>query len=213
MRVYGLIAATLLSVFAASSASASTVNLLDHFTNAVNTDGVFTGSVTRSFSDFSGGANINTVAAEARLTADNLETPTFSGLVYDFSPHQELAAKVTVVARNRQSSLTETGVLSVRAVTGAGSFTLTQTLPGNTPTMQPYDFDFTALAGPNFNLLQRLEITWDLPAGGSGLRGLAIDRINLYEVPEPATIALIGLASSCGGFVGYRRRKLAPKKK
>ncbi len=212
MRVYGLIAATLLSVFAASPASASTVNLLDHFTQAVNTDGAFVGKVTRSFSGFSGGVNINTTAGEARLTSDNLETPTFSGLVYDFSPHQAVAAKVTVSARNRQTSSTETGVLSVRAVTGTGSFTLTQTLPGNTPTMQPYDFDFTALAGPNFNLLQRLEVTWDLPAGGSGLRGLAIDKIDLYEVPEPATIALIGLASSCGGFVGYRRRKLAPKK-
>jgi hypothetical protein len=89
---------------------------------------------------------------------------------------------------------------------------LAQTLPGNTPTMQAYDFDFTALAGPEFQLLQRLEVTWDLPAGGTGLRGLAIDKIDLYEVPEPATIALIGLASSCGGFAGYRRRKLAAKK-
>jgi hypothetical protein len=191
---------------------------LDHFTNAVNTDGDFAAGqpkqlAVRSFSGFSGGVNINTGAGEARLTADNLETPTSSGLVYDFSPHQAVCARVTVFARNRQSSATETGVLSVRAVTGAGSFTLAQTLPGNTPTMQPYDFDFSALAGPNFNLLQRLEITWDLPSGGTGLRGLAIDKIDLYEVPEPATIALIGLASSCGGFAGYRRRKLAAKKK
>jgi hypothetical protein len=214
MRVLGLIAATLLSVFAASSASAGSVPLLlDHFTGAVNTDGAFQASVTRSFSGFSGGVNINTGAGEARLTADNLENPTSSGLVYDFSPHQAVCARVTVTARNRQTSATETGVLAVRAVTGAGTYTLSQTLPGNTPTMQSYDFDFSALTGPNFNLLQRLEITWDLPSGGTGLRGLAIDKIDLYEVPEPATIALIGLASSCGGFAGYRRRKLAAKKK
>jgi hypothetical protein len=77
--------------------------------------------------------------------------------------------------------------------------------------MQALDFDFTALSGQLWTL-QRLEVTWDLPAGGTGLRGLAIDKIDLYEVPEPATIALIGLASSCGGFAGYRRRKLAAKK-
>jgi hypothetical protein len=52
-----------------------------------------------------------------------------------------------------------------------------------------------------------------MPAFGTGQRGLAIDQIELYGIPEPATIALIGLASSCGGLVGYRRRKLAAKKK
>jgi hypothetical protein len=100
----------------------------------------------------------------------------------------------------------------VKATTNLGTFTLSQTLPGNTPTMQAYDFDFLALAGQDMLTFQRLEITWDLPAGGTGLRGLAIDSVNLY-VPEPATTALIGLASSCGGLVGYRRRKLAAKKK
>jgi hypothetical protein len=56
-------------------------------------------------------------------------------------------------------------------------------------------------------------VLWDLPTGGTGLRGLTIGQIDLYEVPEPATIALIGLASSCGGVVGYRRRKKAVSKK
>ena len=213
MRLFNLMTAALLSVFVASSASANTVSLLDHYSQVVNTDGNFQAVAVRSFSGFSGGASINTGAGEARLTADNLESPTFSGLVYDFSPHQRLCARVTVTARNRQTSATETGILAVRAVTTAGTYTLSQTLPGNTPTMQAYDFDFTALAGPEFQLLQRLELTWDLPAGGAGLRGLAIDKIDLYEVPEPATIALIGLASSCGGLAGYRRRKLAAKKK
>ena len=213
MRLFNLMTAALLSVFVASSASANTVSLLDHYSQVVNTDGNFQAVAVRSFSGFSGGANINTGAGEARLTADNLESPTFSGLVYDFSPHQRVCSRVMVYARNRQTSATETGILAVRAVTTAGTYTLSQTLPGNTPTMQAYDFDFTALAGPEFQLLQRLELTWDLPAGGTGLRGLAIDKIDLYEVPEPATIALIGLASSCGGLAGYRRRKLAAKKK
>ncbi len=213
MRLLSLVASALLSVFVASSASARTVPcLLDSFTDLVNTDGVFQSVVVRSYSGFSGGASINIVANEARLTADNLETPTFSGLVYDFSPHQTKCALVTVNARNRQTSATETGVLSVKATTNLGTFTLSQTLPGNTPTMQAYDFDFLALAGQDMLTFQRLEITWDLPAGGTGLRGLAIDSVNLY-VPEPATTALIGLASSCGGLVGYRRRKLAAKKK
>lgn len=213
MRLFNLMTAALLSVFVASSASANTVSLLDHYSQVVNTDGNFQAVAVRSFSGFSGGASINTGAGEARLTADNLESPTFSGLVYDFSPHQRVCSRVMVYARNRQTSATETGILAVRAVTTAGTYTLSQTLPGNTPTMQAYDFDFTALAGPEFQLLQRLELTWDLPAGGTGLRGLAIDKIDLYEVPEPATIALIGLASSCGGLAGYRRRKLAAKKK
>lgn len=212
MRLFNLMTAALLSVFVASSASANTVSLLDHYSQVVNTDGNFQAVAVRSFSGFSGGASINTGAGEARLTADNLESPTFSGLVYDFSPHQRVCSRVMVYARNRQTSATETGILAVRAVTTAGTYTLSQTLPGNTPTMQAYDFDFTALAGPEFQLLQRLELTWDLPAGGTGLRGLAIDKIDLYEVPEPATIALIGLASSCGGLAGYRRRKLAAKK-
>jgi hypothetical protein len=62
-------------------------------------------------------------------------------------------------------------------------------------------------------VVQRVEVLWDLPSGGTGLRGLTIGQIDLYEVPEPATIALIGLASSCGGVVGYRRRKKAVAKK
>ena len=214
MRLLSLVASALLSVFAASSASARNVPcLLDDFTNLVNTDGVFQSVVARSYSGFSGGASINIAAGEARLTADNLESPTFSGLVYDFSPHQAKCALVTVNARNRQTSATETGVLSVKATTNLGTFTLSQTLPGNTPTMQAYDFDFLALAGQDMLTYQRLEITWDLPTGGTGLRGLAIDSVYLYTVPEPATAALIGLASSCGGLVGYRRRKLAAKKK
>jgi hypothetical protein len=212
MRLLSLIASALLSAFAASSASANIVNLLDHYTHAVNTDGGYQAIVVRSYSGFSGGESINTVTHEAELTADDLQSPTSSGLVYDFSPHKSLCSRVTITAMNRQTSVTETGILAVNAVTTSGTFTLSQTLPGNTPTMQTHDFDFTALAGPIWTL-QRLEVTWDLPAGGTGLRGLAIDKIELYDVPEPATIALIGLASSCGGLVGYRRRKLAAKKK
>jgi hypothetical protein len=211
MRLFGLIASALLSVLSASSASADYL-LLDHFTQAVNTDGLFQSIAVRSFSGFSGGVGINTVAGEARLTADNLETPTFSGLVYDFSPHVTHPPGVRVHARNRQTSSTETGVLAVKAVTTSGTYTVYQTLTGNTPTIQISDFDFSALAGPIWRL-QRLEVIWDMPAGGTGLRGLAIDQIELYGLPEPATIALIGFASSYGGLIGYRRRKLAAKKK
>lgn len=209
MRIFGLLAAALMSVLAASPASAA-VKLLDNFTNAVTPDGVFTGIATRS--NLGNGVTIATGAGEARLVADNLDTPTFSGLVYDFSPHQAVLSKVTVTARNRQTSVTETGTLTVKATTSAGTFTLTQTLPGATATMQNYDFDFSSLAGPGMTL-QKLDVVWDIPSGGTGLRGLAIDKIDLYEVPEPATIALIGLASSCGGVVGYRRRKKAVAKK
>jgi hypothetical protein len=78
--------------------------------------------------------------------------------------------------------------------------------------LQALDFDFTSQIGPGM-VVQRVEVLWDLPTGGTGLRGLTIGQIDLYEVPEPATIALIGLASSCGGVVGYRRRKKAVAKK
>lgn len=210
MRVLGLVAAALISVLAASPASAS-VKLLDHFTNAVNPDGAFAGVATRS--NLGNGVSIATGASEARLVADNLDTPTFSGLVYDFTPHQPVLSKVTISGRNRQTSASETGTLSVKATTNLGTFTLSQTLPGATVTNQTYDFDFSALAGSAGFVLQKLDVVWDIPTGGTGLRGLAIDRIDLYEVPEPATVALIGLASSCGGFVGYRRRRKAAAKK
>jgi hypothetical protein len=132
-------------------------------------------------------------------------------LVYDFTPHQPALSKVSLTARNRQSSPTETGDLRVRVTTGAGAFVVTQTI-APTAGLQALDFDFTSQIGPGM-VVQRVEVLWDLPTGGTGLRGLTIGQIDLYEVPEPATIALIGLASSCGGVVGYRRRKKAVAKK
>lgn len=210
MRFLCLVAAALLSVCAASPASAA-VKLLDSFTNAVTPDGVFGGAATRSTVGWSGSTSFNTVAGTANLTADDAQAPTNAGLVYDFSSHQPVLSKVSLTARNRQSSPTETGDLRVRVTTNAGVFTLTQNL-APTASLQPIEFDFSALAGPGM-VLQKLDVTWDLPAGGTGLRGLTLGQIDLYEVPEPATIALIGLASSCGGFVGYRRRKAAAKKK
>ena len=211
MRIFGLMAAAQISVFSASPASAA-VKMLDSFTNAVTPDGVFGGIATRSTTGFSGGVNINTASGTAFLNADDSQTPTGSGLVYDFSPHQPVLSKVTLMARNRQSSPTETGVMTVQALTGAGLLTLTQTLAPSVA-MQTLDFDFSSLVGSPGMVIQKLNVLWDLPGGGTGLRGLAISQIDLYEVPEPATIALIGLASSGGGFVGYRRRKKAAAKK
>jgi hypothetical protein len=210
MRFLCLVAAALLSVCAASPASAA-VQLLDSFTNAVTPDGVFGGAATRSSVGWSGSTSFITVAGTANLTADDAQAPTNAGLVYDFTPHQPALSKVSLTARNRQSSPTETGDLRVRVTTGAGVFVVSQTI-APTAGLQALDFDFTSQIGPGM-VVQRVEVLWDLPSGGTGLRGLTIGQIDLYEVPEPATIALIGLASSCGGVVGYRRRKKAVAKK
>ena len=210
MRIFGLMAAALISVFAASPASAA-VKMLDSFTNVVTPDGVFGPVATRSTVGFPSSVSFNTVAGLALLNADDAQVPPNAGLVYDFSPHTPVLSKVTVMARNRQSSATETGDMRVRVTTGAGQFVLTQNLAPSA-TLQTYEFDFAGSLGPAM-LIQKIEVLWDLPAGGTGLRGLAIGQIDLYEVPEPATIALIGLASSCGGVVGYRRRKKAAAKK
>lgn len=182
--------------------------LLDSFTSAIAPDGVFGAAATRSAMGFSGGVSINTSFGEARLTADNLEAPTFSGMVYTFSPSEALLSKVTLTARNRQSSALQTGLLTIATITSSGTFTLSQTLPGATPTMQTYDFDFAALAGGNMSL-QQLNVIWDIPTGASGLLGLAIAQIDLHAVPEPSTsaMALVGLA--CGGHSMWRRRRRA----
>jgi hypothetical protein len=210
MRFLCLVAAALFSVYAAAPASAG-VKMLDSFTNATLTDGAFVASANRGLLGYSGGATILTASGEAELVARANRTPTFAGLVYDFSPHQAVLSRVTINAQNQQTSATETGVLSVKAISSTSATqTVSITLPGGAAAAN-YDFDFTSF-GPGVSLA-RLEVTWDLPSGGTGLRGLTLSQIDLYEVPEPATIALIGLASSCGGFVGYRRRKAAAKKK
>jgi len=199
----------LLSGFIAAPRASAQTRLLDSFTNATTPDGVFGSAVARSVVGFSGGVNINTGVGEARLTADNLESPTFSGLLYDFTPSQTLLSKVTLTARNRQTSAAESGLLSIRAVTSTGTFTLSQTLPGNTPTMQIYDFDFAALAGANM-ALQKLNVTWDIPPSATGVRGLAIAQIDLYAVPEPSTYAMAITGAALGGWQmwrGSRRRK------
>lgn len=201
----------LLSGLIAAPHASGQTRLLDSFTNATTPDGVFGSAAARSIVGFPGGGNINTAVGEARLTADNLETPTFSGLAYNFTPSQTLLSKVTLTARNRQPSALETGILSIGAVTNSGTFTLSQTLPGNTATMQTYDFDFAALAGTNMSL-QKLNVTWDLPLGATGLRGLAIDKIDLYAVPEPSTYAMALTGTALGGWQmwrGSRRRKQA----
>lgn len=182
--------------------------LLDSFTSAITPDGVFGAAATRSVVGFSGGVGFNTSLGEARLTADELETPTFSGMVYNFSPSQALLSKVTLTARNRQSSALSTGLLKIATITSSGTFTLSQTLPGATPTMQTYEFDFAALAGGNMSL-QQLKVTWDIPAGASGIRGLAIAQIDLHAVPEPSTYAMAIAGLACGGFSMWRRRKRA----
>lgn len=210
MRILVLIAAALMSASVASPARAA-VKLLDSFTSAIAPDGVFTGA-SRGFLGWSGGSQIVPVLGSAEITANQFRTPTFAGLQYDFPAtpdHPVVLSRVTINARNAQTNAAETGILRVRAVTGAGTLDREVTLAGGA-TAQDYDFDFSALGAALS--LQRLEVTWDLPSGGTGARVLLMNQIDLYEVPEPATIALIGLASSCGGFVGYRRRKAAAKK-
>lgn len=199
-----VLALTLLSGLIPTPRASGETRLLDSFTNATTPDGVFGAAATRSTLGFVGGVNFNTGVGEARLTADSLETPTFSGLVYNFSPSQSLLSRVTLTARNRQSSASETGVLSIAAVTSSGSFALSQTLPGATSAMQSYDFDFTALAGASMSL-QKLNVTWDLPGGASGLRGLAIAQIDLHVVPEPSTYAMAITGTAIGGWRLWRR--------
>lgn len=193
-RVAGwcLAAIALVLVAAPGTRPASAQNLLlDTFTNAGSPVGVFSGTATRSFIGYSGGVSINTTAGEARLVADDIETPTYSGLAYAFSPSTKVRSSVIVTARNREPNASATGLLSIRSTTSAGTYTMSSTLPGSTPTMQTYTFDFTALAGSTMTL-QGLDVTWDLPPGGTGLRGLAIAQIDLVASP----LALVWNTSS-----------------
>jgi hypothetical protein len=159
--------------------------LLDTFTSATGAVGAFSGTATRS--NIGNNVSFNTVAGVAQLLADGIDTPTYSGLNYAFSPFPSLGSKVSLTARNRQGSASETGILSVQTITSTGTFTLSGTLPGNTPSLQVYDFDFTALAGSTMSL-RNLQVLWDVPLGVTGLRGLSIGQIDLFQAGPGALI-------------------------
>ena len=209
-----LAAIALVLVAAPSTRPASAeILLLDTFTNAVSPVGVFSGTATRSFIGYSGGVNINTAQGRALLSSDEFQTPTYSGLAYAFSPSTMVGSSVIVTARNRQSSQLETGLLSILATTTSGTYTMSSILsPSATP--QTLTFDFTGSAGSNMTL-QSLDVTWNLPGSATGLRGLAIDQIDLVSssapVPEidPNSLgnALALLVGSLG-VVERRNRRL-----
>jgi hypothetical protein len=207
---FATIAAIIVVAVSIRPASAGLL-LLDTFTNVTSPVGDFGGTVTRSNIGFAGGVSISTGFGEARLTADNVESPPYSGLNYTFSPSANLLSSVILTARNRQTSSSETGLLSVRTTTSTGTYTISQTLPGNTPTFQTYTFDFTNLAGPTMTL-QQLEVIWDMPSGGTGLRGLAISQIDLVATPipeiDPATgSSALSLVAGVLAMIEQRRRR------
>jgi hypothetical protein len=196
-----LFAAALLSVVTALPAKAGFITI-DHFTQAFTSDGLGVRSTIGNVT-FAPGLSL------AAVTADNIFTPT-SEILYSFVPNAVVSPVFRVFGRNNQTNPAETGDLTLRVnLTNA----ITLTLPANQGGVNSlYTFDFTSLLGP-IAAISDLQVEWSLTSG-TGSRQLIIDFLDVEEVPEPATLALIGLASSGGGIAAYRRRRKAvPVKK
>lgn len=176
---------------------------IDHFTNATTSDALGVRSV-------NGFVSFAPALSQVSMVSINSNT---SQLFYSFIPAPLVVSPVfRINGRNNQTTVTETGELTVTAyyTNGSpGSFSLTQTLPAAQGGVNSnYIFDFTSLISPTA-VITDLELDWTLPSGDTGGRELIIDFIDVEEVPEPATLALIGLASSGGGIAAFRRRRKA----
>lgn len=199
-----LVSAVLLSALMASPSQGAFI-LIDHFTSGSASDGLGA----RSVEGFVGFFPASSYAA--LISAGDVGVPTLAGLTYSFLPSPIVVTPVfNIRARNTQVNATETGIL--RASVNGGAF-ISYTLNGGNLPSADFAFDFSSQFGPGAASINELRVEWIRPAASSGSRQLFIDLIEVQEVPEPGTLALIGLASGGGGLAAYRRRRKAATKK
>lgn len=136
------------------------------------------------------------------------DEPYPASLSYSFIPAPLVVGPVVRIrARNTQDSSDSTGVLSV-GINGGES--VSQTLYGGQGEYRDYDFDFTAQFINEVAVISELRLDWLRTVGDTGAGQLWIDSIDVQDVPEPASIALIAVAAV--GFVppavrGFRERR------
>jgi len=204
-----LVSAVLLGLVMASPAQAGFI-LIDHFTDATDSDGLGLRSQVGFVL-----INPDPIPSEGYaqlISGGTPASPTLAALVYNFLPSPIVVTPVfNIRAQNTQLNLTETGIFSARVNGGTAiSYTLNGAQGG---LFTNYSFDFSSQFSPGAAAISELRVEWIRPVGNSGARQLFIDLIEVQEVPEPATLALIGLASGGGGIAAYRRRKAAASKK
>ncbi len=201
-----LFSAVLLGLVMASPAQAGFI-LIDHFTSAAGSDGLGARSVAGTgFVGFYPSPP-DPIGYVEMISGGAAATPTLTSLVYSFLPSPIVVTPVfRIRAENTQENLTETGILRARVNGGAN---ISYTLNGNQPDYADFTFNFSSQFGPGAAVISELRVEWIRPVGDTGARQLWIDLIEVQEVPEPATLALIGLASGGGGIAAYRRRRKA----
>lgn len=133
--------------------------------------------------------------------------PVVAGLVYSFLPSPIVVTpKFRIRAQNTQPALESMGVLSARI---DNSSVISYTLNGGMNGYSDYIFDFSDQFQTSAASIEELRIEWIRPSGVGGSRQAWIDSIDVEEVPEPATLGLICLASGGWGIFSFSRsRKL-----
>jgi hypothetical protein len=66
------------------------------------------------------------------------------------------------------------------------------------------NINLNAVAISNWGPDQALWLTWQIASSTGGGQGLAIDNLSFSAVPEPSTVALVGLGVL--GMLSFRRR-------
>ena len=205
-----LVSAVLLGLVMASPAQAGFI-LIDHFTSSVASDGLGNRS-SIGFVAFNPDPGVGPGLDYAEmLSSGTVANPTLAAVVYSFLPSPIVVTPVfRIQAENTQENVTETGILRARV---NGGTAISYTLNGAQSGYADYFFDFSSQFGPGAAVISELRVEWIRPVGDGGARQLWVHEIEVQEVPEPATLALIGLASGGGGIAAYRRRRKAAASK
>lgn len=196
-----LLLAFLLAI--ASPALAGFINV-DSFTDAEQSDGLgdrsHSGQVTIIDRPGTGYAQL--------ISGGTPDEPYPAKLSYSFIPAPLVVGPtIRVRARNTQDSSDSTGVMSL---TANGGESVSKMLRGGQSEYRDYDFDFSAQFVNQVAVISELKISWLRTVADTGAGQLWIDSIDVQDVPEPSSIALIAVAAS--GFVlpavrGLRERR------
>lgn len=177
---------------------------IDSFTNAAQSDAhgdrSYSGQVTIVDRPGTGYAQL--------ISGGTTNEPYPAALAYSFIPSPLVTGPVVRIrARNTQPDADSTGVMRISA---NGGESVGQTLYGGQEAYRDYDFDFSAQFVNQIAVISELRLDWLRTVGDTGAGQLWIDSIDVQDVPEPSSIALIAVAAS--GFVlpavrGFRERR------